>query len=64
MRGRSEAQRLDGAEHRCSLAVVMADGVDVTPNVITSPRPQVDVECSARVTIFRDSNWPAKHART
>jgi hypothetical protein len=39
---------LHGAEHRCSIVVVMADGVDATPDVLTSRRPQVDIEYDAR----------------
>ena len=30
----------------------MADGVDVMPDVITSERPQVDIECNAREPPF------------
>jgi hypothetical protein len=48
----AKRRALHGAEHRCSIVVVMADGVDVTPNVITPRRPLVDVECSARESRF------------
>lgn len=33
--GEAKRSALHGAEHRCSIVVVMADGVDVTPQVIT-----------------------------
>jgi hypothetical protein len=33
--GGAKRSALHGAEHRCSMVVVMADGVDVTPQVIT-----------------------------
>jgi hypothetical protein len=35
----------------------MADGVDATPDVLTSRRPQVDIEHDARGATFQDSNW-------
>jgi hypothetical protein len=44
--GGAKRSALHGAEHRCSIVVVMADGIDVTPDVITSRRPQVDIECA------------------
>jgi len=35
----AKRRALHGAEHRCTIDVGMADGVDVTPDVITSRRP-------------------------
>jgi hypothetical protein len=46
--GGAKRSALDGAEHRCSIVVVMAGGVDVTPDVITSRWLAVDIECDAR----------------
>jgi hypothetical protein len=57
--GGAKRSALHGAEHRCSIVVVMADGVDVTPDVITSQWSQVDIECDAREPRFQDNNWPA-----
>jgi hypothetical protein len=34
--GGAKRSALHGAEHRCSIVVVMADGVDVAPDVIAS----------------------------
>jgi hypothetical protein len=52
--GAGEAKRsaLHGAEHRCSIVVVMADGVGVMANAIPSRRPQLDIECSAHKPPF------------
>jgi hypothetical protein len=50
--GGAKRSALHGAEHRCSIVVVMADGIDVTPDVITSRWSQVDIECDARVPQF------------
>jgi hypothetical protein len=33
--GGAKRSALHGAEHRCSIVIVMADGVNATPDVIT-----------------------------
>jgi hypothetical protein len=61
--GGAKRSALHGAEHRCSIVAVMADGVDVTPDVINSQWSQVDIECDAREpTISRTTT--GRQART
>jgi hypothetical protein len=60
--GGAKRSALHGAEHRCNIVVVMADGVDLTRVVITSRRPRVDIERNARGTIFQESSRPAARA--
>jgi hypothetical protein len=58
--GGAKRSALHGAEHRCSIVVVMADAVDVTPNVITlmtaQDRHQTHRKCA---TISRGATGPA-----
>jgi hypothetical protein len=57
-RGRAvgaKRRALHGAEHRCSIVVVMADGVDVAPDVITSTAASRHRMQPARTTI----SWTA-----
>ncbi len=46
--GGAKRSALHGAEHRCSIVVVMADGVHGAQDVLTSQRPEVDIEFDAR----------------
>jgi len=61
--GGAKRSALHGAEHRCSIVVVMADGIDATPDVITSRWSQVDVECDRASHHFQDDNWPPRTRR-
>ena len=60
--GGAKRRALHGAEHRCSIVVVMADGIDATPDVITSRWSQVDIECDAREPPFPGRQLAATHA--
>jgi hypothetical protein len=62
--GGAKRSALHGAEHRWSIVVVMVDGFDVTPDVITSRRPQVDIECNAREPPFPGRQLAGTHAPT
>src|SRR5687768_4111585 len=62
--GGAKRSALHGAEHRCSIVVVMADGVDVAPDVITSTAASRHRMATRAHHHFLDSKWPRKRART
>ena len=61
--GGAKRSALHGAEHRCSIVVVMAGGVDVTPDVITSRWSQWTSNVTRASHHFQDDNWPARTRR-
>jgi hypothetical protein len=54
--GEAKRSALHGAEHRCSIVVVMAGGVDVTPGVITSRCSQWTSKATRSKQPFQDDN--------
>jgi hypothetical protein len=58
----AKRRALHGAEHRCSIVVVMADGVAPASDVLTSRRPQVDIEYDPREAQLRGQQLAGKHA--
>lgn len=73
--GGAKRSALDGAEHRCSIVVVMAGGVDATPDADVTTA-SVDIECDAREALLSrtatgrkasanaTSLWPTFSGRT
>jgi hypothetical protein len=62
--GGAKRSALHGAEHRCSIGVVMAGGVDVQAKGHHVTRRRVHIERSVRPPRCSDNEWPAHHART
>src|SRR5437867_11732677 len=61
--GGAKRSALHGAEHRCSIVVVMDDGVDATPDVLTSPRPPVDIDTTRASHDSPEQQLAGKHPR-
>jgi hypothetical protein len=62
--GGAKRSALHGAEHRCSIVVVMAGGVDVHAKGDPSPGAESISNAACGRHGFPHSNWPAHHART
>src|SRR5262245_61032154 len=62
--GGAKRSALHGAEHRCSIVVVMADALTFRPKVVTSHGGESISNAACGRHGFPDNNWPAHHART